>query len=535
MRKIILVILFFMIFQNGLIDASDLPESFLSKSAGKVTIKKQGESISLTANGSTLEEILQKIADEKNVVLKFYCNDPAIKQEKSATLKISADSLVKTLRQLVPEDHRLSLFNREGIQTEDGKDVAAVHAYPKDCTQTDRPVRVFVAEKEHPLLSRSPQEIQLEELRDLLRSGGPGSRCRAADILGIKGDEKGIPYVKEALKDENAGVMFAAANALKRLGQKYGRATVADAVYERFREKPYPEFLPVIAELDRERIWPIVDRLLDRSGDREQATIARALFLTNDRRAIPYLSRIASKGSTENARQAVYALGKIGGREAATALITLLNEADAERQAMAAQAIHFLPKDDGADARTEVEKIVKKEPVTDVLLHALAGVSYLEPLEKLLKDPALKPEVKIRALKAMAERGGAEKSIETMGIGLNDTAPQVRIASVEAMGVLVSEAAIPYLVTAAKDEDPKVRRSAVRALSELSGDDGVVEALGKAVDDKDENVRREAINALDALGKPSEATIAILTKCGTHKDPYVANKAGSIMRYWGLK
>ena len=340
--------------------------------------------------------------------------------------------------------------------------------------------------------------------------------------------------MKEALKDENVGVMFAAANALKRLGQKHGRAQVADAVYERFREKPYPEFLPVIAELDKDRIWPIVDRLLDRSGDREQATIARALLLTNDRRAIPYLSRIASKGSTENARQAVYAIGKIGGREAATALITLLNEADAERQAMAAQAIHFLPKDDGADARTEVEKIVKKEPVTDVLLRALAGVSYLEPLEKLLKDPALKPELKIRALKAMAG-GGTEKTIETVGIGLNDTAPQVRRASVETMGGFMSEAAIPYLVTAAKDEDAKVRRSAVRALSEFPGDDGVVvEALGKAVDDMDENVRREAINALDKLGKPNEAMIAILSNCKTHKDPYIANKADSIMRYWGL-
>jgi HEAT repeat protein len=535
MRKTILVVLFFMIFQNGLIDASDSPGSFLAKRVGKVSIKQQGESISLTATGSTLEEILQKIADEKKVVLKFYCADPAVKQERGATLTISADSLLKTLRKLVPEDHRLSLFNREGIQTEEGKDVAAVHLYPKDCAQTDRPIRVFIAESESPLMSRAPQNMELEELRDLLRSGGPGSRSRAADILGIKGEEKGIPYVKEALKDENVGVMFAAANALKRLGQKHGGAKVADAVYERFREKPYPEFLPVIAELDRDKIWPIADRLLDRSGDREQAAIARALFLTNDRRAIPYLARIASKGSAENARQALYAIGKIGGREAATALITLLNEGDAERQAIAAQAVHFLPKEDGADARTEVEKIVKKEPVSDVLFYAMAGVSYLEPFEKLLKDQTLKPELKIRALKALAERGGTDKAIETAGIGLNDTAPQVRLATVEAMGASMSEASIPYLVKAAKDEDAKVRRGAIRALSAFPGDDGVVEALGKAVDDKDENVRRDAINALALLGKPNEAMIAILSNCRTHKDPYVANKADSIMTYWGLK
>lgn len=547
MRRVILIIAAcFLIFQNvAPVDAldskgpgvqrSDLPRAFLTKSEGNVTISQQGESISLSSNRSSLEEILQKIAQVKKVILKFYCNDPGLKDEKATDLRISGNSVVKVLRQLFSEDHQFSLLNREGKPVEDGRDIATINIYPKECAAMDHPVRVFIGQGEHPLLRKQPEEITLEELGDVLKREGPASRCRAADLLGIKGDEKGIPYVKEALKDENLRVMFAAANALKRLGRIYGSEKVVDAIYERFREKPYAEFLLVVAELDKEKIWPIIEGFMDQSGEREQGIIARVLLLTNDRRAIKYLSRIASGDSMENSRQAIYGIGKIGGPEAAAFLMRLLREGDAQRQARAAQAVHFLPKDDGLDVRAEVEKIVREERVSDVLLHALVQISYLEPLEKLMKDPASKPELKIRALKAMAGRG-TEEIIEVMSIGLNDKAPQVRVASVEALGAVTAEAAIPYLIRATEDKDAKVRRGAVKGLSEFLVDDRIVETLGKAIDDTDENVRREAVDALGLLGKPSEAMIAILRNCNlNHKDPYVANKAGSILRHWGLK
>jgi HEAT repeat protein len=325
--------------------------------------------------------------------------------------------------------------------------------------------------------------------------------------------------------------MLAAANALRRLGQKYGAEKVADAMYERFREEPYAEFLPIIAEVDRNRIWPIVDGLMDQSGEREKGIIVRALILTNDRRAIRYLSRISSTGSMEISKQAIYGIGKIGGPEAAAALMRLLREGDTWRQAWAAQVVFFLPKEDALEVRAEVEKIVREERVPDALLEALAEISYLEPLEKLMRDPASKPELKTRALKALATKG-AEKTIEVMSIGLNDKAPQVRLASVEAMGSLSAEPAIPHLIKATQDKDAKVRRGAIRGLSEFPGNENVIEVLGKLIDDPDESVRREAVDALGLMGKPGEVMIAILLNCKNHKDPYVANKAGSILNYW---
>jgi len=545
MRKLILITLCFWVFQTpAFVDASDskgsevkrrdLPRAFLPKTETNVTIHKQGESISLWSNRLTLEEILERLAAEKKVILKFYCQDPGLKHERTPNLRISGDSIVKVLGQLLSGDHKFTLLNLEGKAIEDGKDIAVVSVYPKECAGTDPPLRVFTPEREHPSMRKPPEEISLEKLRDVLKREGPASRRRAAYTLGMKGDGKAIPYVKEALKDENPEVMFAAADALKRLGQKYGPEKVVGAIYERFLEKPYAEFLPIMAELDKEKIWPILDRLMGQSGEREKGIIARALLLTRDRRAILYLSRIASAGSLENSRQAIYAIGKIGGPEAAAALTKLLREGDAQRQASAAQAVHFLPKGVGLDARAEVEKIAREEGVSDALLQALAEVYYLEPLEKLLKDPTSRPELKVRALKAMAEIG-SEKTIGVMSTGLNDKDPQVRVASVEAISAGVAEAAIPYLIKATEDQDAKVRSSAVRGLSEFPGDGRVVEALGKAIDDRDEKVRRAAMDAFELLGEPSKAMIAIVSNSENHKDPYIANKAGSILRYWGLK
>jgi HEAT repeat protein len=158
----------------------------------------------------------------------------------------------------------------------------------------------------------------------------------------------------------------------------------------------------------------------------------------------------------------------------------------------------------------------------------------LEPLITLVRDPDLKPEQKIRVLKAIAKVGG-EKTLDVMTVGLKDPQVEVRVAAAEALGFFVTEGAIPHLIKATEDEDAKVRINAVKGLSGFPGDDRVAEAIGKRTDDPDEKVRRQSIDALGMLGRPSDAMIAILRKCESQKDPYVANKAGSILHHWGLK
>ena len=544
MRKIIFVVAFFSILQSSvLIDAlelkdsgaqkGDLPRAFLPKTDTHITIHREGEALSIWSNRLTLEEILERIAAEKKVTLRFYCQDPGLNRGRTPNLRIWGDSIVNVLRQLLSGDYEFLLFNTDGKAIEDGKDIAIINILPKGCGGTDRPLRVFMAEKDQYLLRKPPEEITYQQLEDVLKRGSPVSRRRAVEILGIKNDEKGIAYVKEALNDDNPGVMFAAATTLNRLGQKYGTDKVSGAIYSRFREKPYAEFLPVIAEIDREKIWPIAERLTEQSGEKEKGLMVRALFLTQDRRAIKYLLMVANQ-SIENAKQAIYAIGKIGGAEAVAVLVKLLREGDVERQAWAAQAVHFLPTD-GLVARAEVEEAVRKSRTSDVLLNALVEVDYLEPLEKLMKDAASNPGLKVRAVKAMRSKG-SRKTVDIISMGMDEKAAQVvRIASVEAMGSFALEEAIPHLIKATEDKDAKVKIAAIKGLSEFPETDSVAEALGKTIHDPDQNVRKAAVDALRLLGKPSEKMIAILNNCKNHEDPYVADKADSILKYWGLE
>jgi HEAT repeat protein len=130
---------------------------------------------------------------------------------------------------------------------------------------------------------------------------------------------------------------------------------------------------------------------------------------------------------------------------------------------------------------------------------------------------------------------GSEKNIDPISSGLDDAAVEVRLATVEALGTIAAEQAIPHLIRATEDKDPGVRSGAVKALSGFPGDDAVVRALGKALYDSDESVRKEAVDSIGLLGQPSEEATAILRKCREHKDAYVAKKASSILRYWALE
>ncbi len=516
------------------VQANEAPRWLLRKNEAKVIIRKgAGSRLTLVSSKSTREEILQKLVDESTLTLNFYCEDPGLSQDRAANVTVSGDSIFDVLRQLLGGDYRLSLLNKEGKPEVDMKLAAGVNVYAKNCTRTEHPVRVFIAGKKHPVLMRSSKEISIEELGDVLRREGPASRRWAADILGIKTDEKGIALAKEALKDENPRVMLAALQALRRLGRKFGNEKVKEAIYDRYKERPYPEFLPVMVEVEKERIWPVIEALIGQPDAKQQSEIIRALVLTKDQRAIKYLSKIAFTGNPENARQAMNAMGTMGGPEAAAILVKILEEGDGPRQAGAAQAVYFLPKSDSSQARRAVENILTTGKFSDEFLQGLAEVGYLEPLENLIKGPG-QAELKVRALQAIAKKG-TEKSIKVIRIGVNDEAPQVRLASVEAIGGIKIEEAVPVLIKATGDKEARVRIAAVKGLSDFPGDEQVAEVVGKTVNDSDDKVRKQAIDTLYLLGKPTDKMIAILKECEKHKDPYVAKKAASTLEYWGLK
>jgi HEAT repeat protein len=504
----------------------------LEDAKGTITISSREESISLEANNATFEEILQGFANQQKMTLKVYCDDPSLDNQR-VFKTLSSPSLRELLTQLLGSHYSISFLDQEGKPAEGERPVKEVDIYPEYCQKREHPVRTFVNLEEHPILTKSPEEIKLEELSQILKEEGPSSRINAVHILGVKREKEGIPLVKEALIDPNPQVVLQALKSLQQLGRIYGIKDISDTIFERMQETPYPEFLIVLAKFDKERVWPFIDRFIDMQDMRGKNVAARALILTEDKRAIGYLSRIALSGDMETSQQAIWGIGKIDSPEGTETLIKLLREGKESHRVFAAQAVYFLPENERAKAQGEVEKIVKGSDVSDEMFFALARVSYFEPFRSILKDIDVKPSVKIRALRSLAA-AGTEKAVDIVGISFDDSVPDVRLEAINTMAEIADENAVPYLVRATGDKEPEIRKAAVNAIAGFYVIEPVLSVLSAALGDSDEGVRKTAINAFALLGKPNDKMVSILKNASAKsKDPYVSEKALQILKQWG--
>jgi HEAT repeat protein len=504
----------------------------LEETKGAITINSGKEGISLKASNATLEEILQGFADQQKMTLKVYCNDPSL-DSKRASITLTSPSLRELLMQLLGSRYELA-FSDHGVEpAKEEMPVKEVDIYSIGCKKKDHPVRTFVNLKEHPLLSKPYKEIALNELSKILKEEGPSSRISAVHVLGVKGDKDGIPLIKEALKDGNQQVVLKALNSLKLLGRKYDVKDATNIIFERIQETPYSEFLITLAQLDKERIWPVIDKFIDMPDRRGQNVAARALAFTKDKKAIGYLSKIASFDDMENSKLAIWAIAKIDGHEGAEALIKYLREESGPRRIFAAQAVNFLPENERAKAQGEVEKIVKGPDVSDEMLFALAQVSYMEPFKSLLTDKNVEKAVKVKALRSLAI-AGTEKAVEIACIGIDDSVPDVRLEAINTLASIATENTVPYLIRALGDKEPEIRKAAVNGLSGFSPTEPVLSALSMSLDDEDEGVRRAAIDAFLQLGEPDDEMVSILKNASAKStDPYISEKALSILKLWG--
>jgi HEAT repeat protein len=504
----------------------------LEEDSGTTTISSEGKNILLQTTNATLEEILQGFANQQKMILKVYCDDPGL-DNKRTTITLKSSSIREILTQLLRPRYVISFLNQEGKPVEEDKPVKMVDIYPEDCQKRDNPVRTFISLKDDSVLNKPRQEITLQELSQIIKDEGPSSRAAAVHILGLKREKEGIPIVKEALLDKNSQVVLEALNTLERLGRIYGAEEVSDAIFAVIQDTPYSEFLITLAKLDKDKVWPVVDRFIDMKDRRGPNVAARALVLTKDKKAIKYLTKIAFSDDIENSQQAIWGIGNINGPEGTETLIRLLKDGDETRRIFAAQAVHFLPDNERGKAQEEVNKLVKRSDVSEEMLLALAQVSFVEPFKNLLIDKEVSEEIKKKALKALANTG-SEKAVDIAGISIDDCVPDVRLEAINAMAEIATENAVPYLVRAAKDKQPEVRQAAINVLAGFHTDESVIDALSNALNDTDEGVRKAAIDSFYLIGKPNDNIVSILKNASAQsKDPYVSEKAMNILKLWG--
>ena len=193
-----------------------------------------------------------------------------------------------------------------------------------------------------------------------------------------------------------------------------------------------------------------------------------------------------------------------------------------ERAAPAISALIELLDDHGLETVKEDGRMFMTFGVTaGAAANALASIGKpaIQPLRVALKEPgAAKERVYWRA-KALA-RMNQPAATETLLATLKQPTFPYRDQVAWALGDCTDARALPALLLLAKDEDPKMRRGAVKGL-DGNKDPKAVDALVEALADTDKEVRGSAATGLYSAADPR--TFDVLVSALKDPDDFVRN------------
>jgi len=205
----------------------------------------------------------------------------------------------------------------------------------------------------------------------------------------------------------------------------------------------------------------------------KRSDAARRLGQVNDPRAVPHLRELLWDGKEEVREAALYALGRMGTREALEAMMEALERG----------------------GRWSQEKVC--EAVEE------AGEESCRLLLELLKDES--PMRRAFAAEVMGRVGGAAEAallVEALG----DEAVDVRARAADSLGRLLYRPSRPALLRALDDPAWEVRSQAAKAMGRL-GEPEDAPRLREALRDREWWVRSNAAAALREMGEAGEGPL----------------------------
>lgn len=205
----------------------------------------------------------------------------------------------------------------------------------------------------------------------------------------------------------------------------------------------------------------------------KRSDAARRLGQVNDLRAVPHLRELLWDGKEEVREAALYALGRMGTREALEAMVEALERG----------------------GRWSQEKVC--EAVEE------AGEESRRLLLELLKDE--NPVRRAFAAEVMGVVGGAEEA-SCLAEALDDEAVDVRARAADSLGRLLHRPSRPALLRALDDPAWEVRAQAAKALGRL-GEPEDAPRLKEALRDGEWWVRNNAAGALREMGEAGEGPL----------------------------
>ncbi len=322
----------------------------------------------------------------------------------------------------------------------------------------DDDVRKFALD----LLIDINQDVDADKILPLLKDPNQNVRASAAKAVGVVMQSAGVPYLLDALKDDE-WVVFSVLEALSKIQ-------------------------------DNAAVHAIVDLLDSLSNTLRFAAIEALGTIGAPAASAPLLKHFLKADEMEK-REAVKSLVKIGVTpsmsEISDILIDMLKNGDWEERLISLKGIVDLGEEKAVSDIVDIGgSLDPSDPESEERLYrvneALRAFGCSDNLISCLDSPTIK------------YRG--------------------RVLAIEIIGELKCEKAVPSLVRLIEGNLRDVRRASVRALGEIS-DDESRQALEEAVNDHDSHVRKAAINALGRIGdRSSFGLLLTLLKVEKYRD-----------------
>ena len=396
--------------------------------------------------------------------------------------------------------------------------------------------------KQRTTLAPEVERRIIEVLKEALSSRDALAQGRALLALTEIGDKPSIARAKEALQEENWGILQYALRVAavtgkgKSLGKDFPKALV--------RALENPRTRPHAFELLEEVTPALADRTLILALKTEEALRDEVIHRAIDRGDVRALAivRAAIKSKDKAVRKAgIAAISKVRGSSGTDFLMRLAGgkDADARDASLAAllksreQAVKpFLAKllktTKNQKFKLQVAKALAQRGERELVLPTLKAAAKSEDradrvaaleglamvgdrvvamgLRTVAINPTEEPEVAVAALKVLGGSGDVA-NLPTLRSALATDHLHLRVGAMTAIGMLKRPEGIPDAARALFDGNKEVRLAAAIALGLIGGAE-VVPHLDRAVfPETDPDVQRAIVEALGRSGDPSGVSV----------------------------
>lgn len=338
----------------------------------------------------------------------------------------------------------------------------------------------------------------------------PEVRKAVARALGDLGDARATSALVLALRDNAPEVRVEALTALGRLGADEAALAIAPVLEERTVPEVRRAAVAALGRIGSERAVETLVAALATDDPTANASPVRDALAAEGTRAVAALeAALAAPPSPTVAAGAALTLGAMGAKGATGAIV------DAMRRGSLAPepALRALGRlGDPAAVPAVLELLTDARPFVrrqaDETLLALLDPAHpdgrgIEPIAAVLRDPRTPPEERETLARALG-RTGSPRALDTLVPLVEAKSLALRLAAIDALGVVGPAGQDAALLGALSDENAAVRLQAAVALSRAAGEGSVGALLDRLAVAAEEDRGAVGIAVAGAMARAKE-------------------------------